>query len=109
PLPAASAAAGVALGLRPRRVPQGACGHRRCPARGAGMSAPRLQTRAVRAGIDRDAAFGAVTPPLVLSSNFSFDGLGGKRRSDYTRRRKPTRALFDGAPAGLAGGAGGLR
>ena len=41
------------------------------------MSAPqghRAQTLAVRAGIDRDEAFGAVTPPLVLSSNFSFAG-----------------------------------
>ena len=38
------------------------------------MSGPGLATRAVRAGIDRDAAFGAVVPPLVLSSNFSFEG-----------------------------------
>jgi len=30
-------------------------------------------TAAVRAGIDRDAAYGAVTPPIVLSSNFSFE------------------------------------
>lgn len=29
-------------------------------------------TAAVRAGIDRDTAYGAVTPPIVLSSNFSF-------------------------------------
>lgn len=70
------------------------------------MSAPRLQTRAVRAGIDRDAAFGAVTPPLVLSSNFSFDGLDGKRRYDYTRSGNPTRDLFAGALAELEGGAG---
>jgi cystathionine gamma-synthase len=33
-------------------------------------------TSAVRAGIDRDTAYGAVTPPIVLSSNFSFDGFG---------------------------------
>ena len=38
------------------------------------MSA-RVQTLAVRAGIDRDEAFGAVTPPIVLSSNFSFAGV----------------------------------
>ncbi|MCC7248328.1 MAG: hypothetical protein IT473_06875, partial [Lysobacter sp.] len=30
----------------------------------------RASTLAVRAGIDRDTAFGAVTPPIVLSSNF---------------------------------------
>ena len=32
-----------------------------------------LSTRAVRAGIDCDSAFGAVTPPLVLSANFTFE------------------------------------
>ena len=31
-------------------------------------------TRAVRAGIDSDAAHGAVVPPIVLSTNFSFAG-----------------------------------
>ena len=40
---------------------------------------PAASTLAVRAGIDCDTAHGAVTPPLVLSSNFSFTGLGGKR------------------------------
>ncbi len=60
----------------------------------------------MRAGIDCDAAFGAVTPPLVLSSNFSFEGLGGKRRYDYTRSGNPTRDLFAGALAELEGGAG---
>ena len=38
-----------------------------------------IATRAVRAGIDTDTAFGAVTPPLVLSSNFSFAGFNQKR------------------------------
>ena len=65
-------------------------------------------TLAVRAGIDRDEAFGAVVPPLVLSSNFSFDGLGGKREYDYTRSGNPTRDLLGEALAGLEGGAGGV-
>ena len=65
-------------------------------------------TRAVRAGIDRDAAFGAVVPPLVLSSNFSFDGIGGKREYDYTRSGNPTRDLLGEALAELEGGAGGV-
>jgi len=47
-----------------------------------------------------------VTPPLVLSSNFSFDGLGGKRRYDYSRSGNPTRDLFAAALAELEGGAG---
>jgi cystathionine gamma-synthase len=65
-------------------------------------------TRAVRAGIDRDTAFGAVTPPLVLSSNFSFAGFGEKRQYDYTRSGNPTRDLLGDALAELEGGAGGV-
>ncbi|MGY0610985.1 cystathionine gamma-synthase [Luteimonas sp. A501] len=65
-------------------------------------------TRAVRAGIDRDQAFGAVVPPLVLSSNFSFEGIGGKREYDYTRSGNPTRDLLGAALADLEGGAGGV-
>jgi len=64
-------------------------------------------TRAVRAGIDADTAFGAVTPPLVLSSNFSFAGFDAKRRYDYTRSGNPTRDLLGDALADLEGGAGG--
>jgi cystathionine gamma-synthase len=63
-------------------------------------------TNAVRAGIDRDTAFGAVTPPLVLSSNFSFAGFGEKRQYDYTRSGNPTRDLLGEALAELEGGAG---
>ncbi len=65
-------------------------------------------TRAVRAGIDRDAAFGAVTPPIVLSSNFSFAGFNDKRQYDYTRSGNPTRDLLGDALAELEGGAGGV-
>ena len=65
-------------------------------------------TAAVRAGIDRDAAYGAVTPPIVLSSNFSFDGFGNKRQYDYTRSGNPTRDLLGEALAELEGGAGGV-
>jgi cystathionine gamma-synthase len=68
----------------------------------------RPATAAVRAGIDRDAAFGAVTPPLVLSSNFSFAGFNDKRAYDYTRSGNPTRDLLGEALAELEGGAGGV-
>ena len=75
-------------------------------------SAPRAlvpcsrTTAAVRAGIDRDTAHGAVTPPIVLSSNFSFEGFGVKRQYDYTRSGNPTRDLLGEALAELEGGAG---
>ncbi|QNR96456.1 O-succinylhomoserine (thiol)-lyase [Stenotrophomonas sp. 169] len=65
-------------------------------------------TAAVRAGIDRDTAHGAVTPPIVLSSNFSFDGFNNKRQYDYTRSGNPTRDLLGEALAELEGGAGGV-
>ena len=65
-------------------------------------------TAAVRAGIDRDPAYGAVTPPLVLSSNFSFAGFAEKRSYDYTRSGNPTRDLLGEALADLEGGAGGV-
>ncbi len=65
-------------------------------------------TAAVRAGIDRDSAFGAVVPPLVLSTNFSFEGFNQKRQYDYTRSGNPTRDLLGEALAELEGGAGGV-
>ncbi|MBB6066384.1 cystathionine gamma-synthase [Pseudoxanthomonas broegbernensis] len=68
----------------------------------------RPATAAVRAGIDSDTAYGAVTPPIVLSSNFSFDGFGNKRQYDYTRSGNPTRDLLGEALAELEGGAGGV-
>ena len=68
----------------------------------------RPSTHAVRAGIDRDTAFGAVTPPLVLSSNFSFVGFDQKRQYDYSRSGNPTRDLLGEALAQLEGGAGGV-
>ena len=77
------------------------------------MSTPDHCTRqavtvAVRAGIDRDQAHGAVVPPIVLSSNFSFAGYGEKRAYDYTRSGNPTRDLLGEALAELEGGAGGI-
>lgn len=63
-------------------------------------------TRICRSGINADPTHGAVIPPLYLSSNFSFDGLEGKRRYDYTRSGNPTRDLLGEALAELEGGAG---
>lgn len=72
------------------------------------MSTRKRCTAAVRAGIDRDPAFGAVTPPIVLSSNFSFAGFNEKRQYDYTRSGNPTRDLLAEALSELEGGAGGV-
>lgn len=63
-------------------------------------------TRAVRAGVDTDTQHGAVMPPLYLSSNYSFTGLGGKRAYDYSRSGNPTRDQLGDALAELEGGTG---
>jgi len=68
----------------------------------------RIATIAARAGVDCDAAHGAVMPPLYLSSNYSFAGFGQKRRYDYTRSGNPTRDSLGQALAELEGGAGGV-
>ena len=73
------------------------------------MSRVRLPaTAAVRAAIDSDTAHGAVVPPLVLSTNFRFEGFGKKRTYDYTRSGNPTRDQLGNALAELEGGAGGV-
>ncbi|WP_049623588.1 cystathionine gamma-synthase [Frateuria defendens] len=63
-------------------------------------------TRAVRAGIESDSQHGAVVPPLHLSTNYAFEGLGGKRPYDYSRSGNPTRDLLGNALAELEQGAG---
>ena len=65
-----------------------------------------IVTRAVRAGIDADHAVGAVTPPIVLSANFTFEEFGKKRAYDYSRSGNPTRDQLAAALADLEGGAG---
>ncbi len=64
------------------------------------------QTRATRAGVDRDPAHGSVIPPLYLSTNFSFRAFGERRPYDYTRSGNPTRDTLGDAIADLEGGAG---
>jgi cystathionine gamma-synthase len=63
-------------------------------------------TCAVRAGIESDTQHGAVVPPLHLSTNYSFAGLGQKRAYDYSRSGNPTRDLLANALAELEQGAG---
>ena len=63
-------------------------------------------TTAARHGVNSDPAHGAVMPPLYLSSNYSFDGLDGKRKYDYTRSGNPTRDVLGETLAKLEGGVG---
>lgn len=65
-----------------------------------------IATRSVRAGLESDSQFGAVVPPVYLSSNFAFEGFRKPRQYDYTRSGNPTRDQLSVALADLEGGAG---
>jgi cystathionine gamma-synthase len=71
------------------------------------IPATAAATRAVRAGLESDTQYGAVVPPVYLSSNFSYEGFRRPRsKYDYTRSGNPTRDLLADALADLEGGAG---
>ena len=63
-------------------------------------------TSAVRASIESDTQYGAVVPPMHLSSNYTFAGFGEPRQYDYTRSGNPTRDALGDALTELEGGAG---
>ena len=66
----------------------------------------KLATRSVRAGLESDSQFGAVVPPIYLTSNFAFEGYRKQRSQyDYTRSGNPTRDQLGRALADLEGGA----
>ena len=69
---------------------------------------PSTETIAVRAGIETDTQYGAITPPLYLSSNYSFAGFDDKREFDYSRSGNPTRQLLGQALADLECGYDGI-
>jgi cystathionine gamma-synthase len=69
-------------------------------------SFPRPETISAAHGVAGDQAFGAVAPPLYLSSTYEFAGFGEPRRYDYGRAGNPTRDLLAEALAKLEGGAG---
>jgi cystathionine gamma-synthase len=66
----------------------------------------RRRTAAVQTGIGTDKAFGAVIPPLYLSSTFRIDGLESRGPYEYSRTRNPTRDALCEALAELELGAG---
>jgi len=67
---------------------------------------PDAVTLAVRAGLESDAATGAVVPPIHLSTTYAFHAFGEKRSYDYSRSGNPTRDLLGKALADLEGGVG---
>lgn len=67
---------------------------------------PDQNTAAVRAALESDTQYGAVVPPLHLSTNYTFAALGEKRQYDYTRSGNPTRDALADALTALEEGAG---
>jgi len=66
----------------------------------------RPETIAAGDGMGKDAAFGAVAPPLYLATSFRFEGFERPRANEYSRTSNPTRDQLAGALAKLEGGAG---
>ena len=64
------------------------------------------RTIAAANGIGQDAAFGAVAPPIYLSSSYKFGGFEQPGTYDYSRTRNPTRDQLGDTLAKLEGGAG---
>lgn len=66
---------------------------------------PRFATHAIHTGQDIDQIFGAVVPPLHLSTTFAPDGIGNLRNGyDYGRAGNPTRTALQSQLAALEGG-----
>lgn len=64
------------------------------------------ETVAAAHGVASDTAFGAIVPPLYLSSTYEFADFDTPRAYDYGRVGNPTRDLLGDAIAKLEGGAG---
>ncbi len=64
------------------------------------------ETIAAANGIADDPAFGAVAPPLYLSSTFAFEGFERPGRFDYSRTANPSRVMLADTLAKLEGGSG---
>ena len=61
----------------------------------------------MRAGLESDAQYGAVVPPIYLSTNFAFEGYRQAAPSTITRARAIRPAISSrSALADLEGGAG---
>ncbi|WP_423187467.1 cystathionine gamma-synthase [Alishewanella sp. d11] len=62
-------------------------------------------TIAARAGIAEDTAYGAVTPPIYLTSTYELEAFRQPGPYDYSRSNNPTRDVLAEALAELEGGA----
>lgn len=68
------------------------------------MPKQAARTVAVSRGVAKDTSFGAVTPPLYLSTTYTFKGYAEPRQHEYSRTGNPTRDLLGETLATLEGG-----
>ena len=67
-----------------------------------------FRTRAIHVGNERDAATGAIVPPIHVASTFVMPGAGEPCDFDYSRTGTPTRQRLERTIASLEGGVGAL-
>lgn len=67
-----------------------------------------FDTRAIHAGFDPEKHFGAVNPPVFLSSTFAQSAPGKHQGYEYARSGNPTRAALEAQLASLEGGVRGF-
>ncbi len=68
----------------------------------------RFETRAIHAGQDPDAPYGAVNVPIYQNATYAQPEVGKPKVWDYARGGNPTREAFQLALASLEGGASGF-
>lgn len=69
------------------------------------MPEQAARTIAVSSGVAEDSSFGAVTPPLYLSTTYTFKGYSEPRQHEYSRTSNPTRDLLAETLCALESGA----
>ena len=85
------------MGTTPGDPMSGADGDGRTPT-------PRFETRAIHAGQDPEALYGAVNVPIYQTSTYAQDGVDRPKVWDYARGGNPTREALQQALASLEGG-----
>ena len=73
-------------------------------ASGDAVDGLRFETRAIHAGQDPDALYGAVNVPIYQTSTYAQEAVGQPKVWDYARGGNPTREALQVALAALEGG-----
>src|SRR5215471_17256115 len=69
---------------------------------------PGFATKAIHAGLEPDAATGAVSPPVYQTSTYAQEEIGSHKGYEYARTQNPTRERLERCVAELEGATHGL-